>query len=72
LTSLTPSGEPADGTSLNQGQAVVTENGTALENPQIVKFVFTKGKASFDTNTPGVQGDSDKHTLYVKTCGDRE
>ncbi|WP_206956992.1 hypothetical protein [Trinickia acidisoli] len=67
LSSLTPNGEQADGTSENEGRAVVTVNGKALGEAQIVRFEFVGGSASFDTSKPYVQSGSDSHTLYVQT-----
>jgi hypothetical protein len=66
---------PADGTSADQGRAVVTENGGALQAPKIVKFTFDSGaSARFDTTKPAgyVQPNSSATVLYVKTHFDND
>lgn len=67
--------EPADGKSENAGRAVVTQNGGALTQAQIVKFEFDNGtSARFDTTQPAgyVQPDSSPTVLYVKTHFDND
>jgi hypothetical protein len=62
--------QPADGESEDQGRALVTENGGALQAPKIVKFTFDSGaSARFDTTQPAgyVQPNSSATVLYVKT-----
>jgi len=62
--------QPADGESEDQGRALVTENGGALQAPKIVKFTFDSGvSARFDTTEPAgyVQPNSSATVLYVKT-----
>lgn len=66
---------PADESSDDQGRAVVTENGGALQAPKIVKFTFDSGaSARFDTSKPAgyVQPDSSSTGLYVKTHFDND
>jgi hypothetical protein len=63
-------GAPADGSSDDQGRAVVTQNGGLLQAPQVVKFTFDNAtSAMFDTTKPAgyVQPDSTATVLYVKT-----
>lgn len=74
LNALTD-GQPADGNSENAGQAVVTENGGQLTQPQIVRFEFDSGtSARFDTTKPAgyVQPNSSSTVLYVKTHFDND
>lgn len=74
LSSLTDN-QPADGNSENAGQAVVTENGGRLTQPQIVRFEFDSGtSARFDTTKPAgyVQPNSSSTVLYVKTHFDND
>ncbi len=68
LASCTPHGEPADGKAKNQGRAVVTENGGALQTAQIVQFEFESGSAAaFDIKQPDVQPGSTPTLLKVQT-----
>jgi hypothetical protein len=67
LDSLTPDGEPADGSAKNAARAVVTQNGKPLVQPLTVQFAFRNGAALFDTSGTYVQAGSDKRTLYVLT-----
>lgn len=67
LDSLTPNGEPADGSAKNAARAVVTQNGKALAQPLTVRFAFQNGSAHFDTSGTYVQAGSDERTLYVLT-----
>lgn len=74
LNALTDN-QPADGNSENAGQAVVTENGGRLTQPQIVRFEFDSGtSARFDTTKPAgyVQPNSSSTVLYVKTHFDND
>lgn len=74
LNALTD-GQPADGNAENAGQAVVTENGGRLTQPQIVRFEFDSGtSARFDTTKPAgyVQPNSSSTVLYVKTHFDND
>ena len=68
-------GAPADGSSEDQGRAVVTENGGPLQAPKIVKFSCEMGSsARFDTTKPQgyVQSNSNPTVLYVKTHFDSD
>ncbi|WP_442808620.1 hypothetical protein [Trinickia soli] len=68
-------GEPADGNAEDAARAVVTQNGGALTEPQIVRFEFDSGtSARFDTTKPAgyVQPNSSSTVLYVKTHFDND
>jgi hypothetical protein len=69
LTDPSPANnQPADGTSADKGQAVVTDNGGALTDPVIVKFECTRGSPKFVlTGDSNIQPGSTAATLDVQT-----
>ena len=65
--------EPADGASDDQGRALVTYGGGALQDRQNVQFVFGAGSSAvFETDKPDVQAGSTGSKLIVKTHLDEQ
>jgi hypothetical protein len=64
---------PADGTSDDQGRALVTYGGGPLQDRQNVQFVFGAGSSAvFETDKPDVQAGSTDAKLIVKTHLDEQ
>ncbi|MDQ8730259.1 Ig-like domain-containing protein [Bradyrhizobium sp. LHD-71] len=60
--------QAADGSTPDEAQVVVTDNGGRLSDPVVVTFDFLSGSATFVlTGDPNIQPGSTGQTLYVQT-----